>query len=216
MKSIILDASPTIISLLAIIIFYKKLQPRWLRLFLYFLLITLATDIGAGLYSQYFQKSNHFIINMYLPVNFCFYLLLFILTFEKRSYKNLVWMLLALFLVFYFSDILFLEGFYTFNIYSFCVGSILIVLCCLLYFTVLFTSEKVINYFASPPFWIATGLIFFYVGNLVQISLMNYIINNQLDPGGRIYELISIILNVILYGCITISFICNYPWRKAR
>lgn len=216
MRSVLLDASPTMISLLAVILFYRSLRPGWLRLFFYFLLFTLLTDIGAGLYSQQFHKSNHFIINSYLLVNFCFYLFIFIKSFEKRSFKKFGFIALAIFILFYMVDIIFIEGFYSFNVYTFCLGSILIVLCCLLYFSILFTSEKLINYFASPVFWIATGLLFFYVGNLVQMSLLNYIINNHLDPGGRIYEVISFNLNVILYGCFTISFLCNRVWKKAR
>jgi hypothetical protein len=113
-------------------------------------------------------------------------------------------------------DIIFFEGFLFFNIYSFCFGSILIVLCCLLYFMWLFTSNELINYFALPMFWISTGILFFYVGNLVQVSLMRYIITNHLDPAGSIYRFIMVTLNIILSGAFIAGFLCNRPWKKEK
>ncbi|MDB5200000.1 MAG: hypothetical protein JWO92_1963 [Chitinophagaceae bacterium] len=216
MMKILIGLMPTLISLLTVILFYKKLHPAWLRLFFYFLVFTLAVDAGAAFYSQYFKKSNHLILNIYLPVNFGFYFLLFFKAFERRSFKRFASLAFILFILFYLCDIIFIEGFYYFNIYSFCLGSILIVLCCLLYFMWLFTSDRVMNYFKMPMFWISTGLLFFYTGNLVQMSLMKYIIDNGLDPGSRIYDFIMVTLNVLLYGAFTISFICNQAWRKPR
>ncbi len=214
MKTIIIDSIPTFISLLVIIIFYKRLQPQWLRLFFYFLLLTLAVEIFSSMYSYSFKKSNHFIVNLYLPVIFSFYFLLFFKAFKTKNFKRIIGAAFLLYLLFFLYDILFFEGFYYFNIYSFCFGSILIVLCCLLYFMWLFASDDLINYFALPMFWISTGLLFFYVGNLVQVSLMKYIISNHLDPDGRIYQFIMVTLNLLLYGAFTVGFLCNRPWKK--
>ena len=213
---IIISFIPTLISLLAVIIFYKKLQPKWLRLFFYLLVFTLAVDVGAVLYSYYFKKSNHFIINIYLPVNFSFYFLIFSKAFETKKLKKIIYTTFIIYLLFALYDIIFIEGFYYFNTYSYCLGGILIVICCLLYFMWLFTSDRLMNYFTLPMFWISTGLLFFYVGSLVLMSLMGYIIENHLDPHGHIYQFISVTLNVLLYGAFTISFLCNQVWKKPR
>lgn len=215
MKFIIIDNIPTLVSLLTVIIFYKKLQPAWLQLFLYFLLITFATDIGAALYSHYLKKSNHFIVNFYSLIAYNFYFLTFYKAFETKSNKVIVSASFLVYISFFLNDALFINGPYNFNTYSSSVGSILLVLCCLLYFMWLFTSDGLINYFRIPMFWIATGLLFFYVGSLVQNSLVRYIIDNHLDPDGRIYHFIMVTLNVLLYGAFTISFICNQVWKKA-
>jgi hypothetical protein len=213
---IIISFIPTLISLLAVIIFYKKLQPKWLRLFFYLLVFTLAVDVGAVLYSYYFKKSNHFIINIYLPVSFSFYFLIFSKTFETKKFKTIIYTAFIVYLLFFLYDIIFIEGLYYFNTYSYCLGSILIVMCCLLYFMRLFTSDRLMNYFTIPMFWISTGLLFFFVGSLVLMSLMRYIIENHIDPDGRIYEFIMVTLNVLLYGAFTISFLCNQVWKKTR
>lgn len=216
MKTIIIDLAPTLICLLVVIFFYKKLQPKWLQFFLYLLLFTLLVEIGSSLYSQYLKKSNHFIINIYLPVSFVFYFLLFRINLKTKKLKTFINIIILIYLLFCLLDIVFIEGLYFFNIYSFCLGSILIVLCCLLYFTHLFTENMLINYFRLPMFWIATGLMFFYVGNLVQISLLRYIITNNLDPGGHIYQVIMVTLNLVLYGAFIAGFLCNRPWKKEK
>src|SRR4051812_9809802 len=90
MKTIITDSIPILISLLASIIFYKRLQPKWLQLFFYFLLFSFAVDIAATLYSWHFKKSNHFIINIYLPVTFSFYFFILYKSFEIKKIKLII------------------------------------------------------------------------------------------------------------------------------
>lgn len=210
---VLINAIAPLICLLTAITFYKR-QPQWLRFFFYFLLITFIVDIGAALYSGYFKQSNHFIANIYLPISFTCYFLLFYKALETKKIKTIVFGCFIIYLLFVFYDIFFINGFYYFNSYSYSVGSILILLCCLLYLMWLFSSDSLINYFRIPMFWIATGLLFYFVGNLVQMSLFRYILS--LDPGGTIYSVISVTLNVLLYGAVTIAFLCNQVWKKAR
>jgi len=216
MKATILGFIPTIICLLAITIYYKRLQPKWLQLFLYLLLFTLAIEIGAALYSGYYKKSNHFIINIYLPISYAFYFFIFLKNLGTGKYASVIYTAFTVYVLCFLYDIIFIDGLFYFNTYSYCLGSILIVLCCLLYFMHLFKSDILLNYFALPMFWISTGLLFFYAGSLVEMSLIRYMINNHLDPDSSIYDIIMLILNVLLYGSFTMSFLCNIKWQKHR
>lgn len=206
-----LDTIPNLICIFIIAIAYKKLQPQWLQLFLYFLIVSFIVDLGATYYSQSFKKSNHFIINFFLPVNFCFYFFIFYKTFETKKLRKIVLVSVVLYLGLFLVDILFINGIFFYNTYSYCGGSILVVFCCLLYFMWLFSSDKLLNYFKIPMFWIATGLLFFYAGNLVQYSLVRYIIEHDLVT---IYYTITIILSCILFGAFSIGFLCNQSWKK--
>ena len=212
--NLIISSIPAIVCLLTGIVLYRRLQPKWLRLFIYFLLLTMAVEVIATFYSQYFKKSNHFIVNIYLPLSFGFYFFIFYKTFETKKNKIICSITFIIYLLFFLCDIIFIEGFYSFNSYSYSLGSILIVFCCLLYFMWLFTSDRVMNYFKIPMFWISTGLLFFFVGSLVEMSLFKYMMNNHLDIDGRIYQFIMITLNIVLYGAFTISFLCNQVWKK--
>lgn len=216
MKIIILYTLPNLISLIGITILYKKLKPKWLQLFIYFLLLNYIQDLSAYFYSAYFKKSNHFITNIYLPISFGFYFLLFYITAETTKSKRLIAACYWIYVLFSLADVCFVNGFYYFNTYAFALGSILILLCCLLYFVRLFTSDSVMNYFRIPMFWIATGLLFFFTGSLVQHSFIRYFIENKIDPDGSIYYFIMVTLNIILHSTFIISFLCNQSWEKAR
>jgi hypothetical protein len=217
MKTIqIIGVIPALICLLIIIIFNNKLQPKWLRLFIYFLLFTLASETGSILYSYFLKKSNHFIINIYSLVNFSFFFYIFYKAFEIKKIKSFIIFSFALFLLFSLINIIFIEGFYLFNVYTYSLGSIFIVWFCMLYFMYLFKSDKVINFFAIPMFWIATGLLFFYVGSLIQMTLINYIVKNHIDTDGLIFQFIMVTLNILLYGAFTVGFLCNRPWIKEK
>lgn len=214
MITIILNRVITLICLLAGAIYYKRLQPQWLRLFFYFIVFTFITDAGASMYSAYFKKSNHFLVNICYVVTFLFYFFLFYRNAETKKIKKAVYTSAIIYILFALCDVVFINGFYFLNTYSFCVGSILIIFCCMLYFMWLFSSDKLINYFKIPMFWIATGLLFYYTGNLVQMSLFFYILNNNLDPGAMVYRFISVTFNILLYGSFTVSFLSNQPWKK--
>lgn len=216
MKLIIIYVIPNVISLIAAAILYKKLSPRWMRLFLFFLLITFLDNLGSYMYAHYMQKSNHFIENIYLLISFSFYFFLFYKSADTLKFKIIIRVFFTIFLLFALLDIFFINGFYYFNTYSSSVGSILIILSCLIYFTQLFTSDELLNYFRIPMFWISTGLLFFFTGSLVQNSLIRYFIANNIDPEGRIYYFIMVTLNILLQGAFIISFLCNQKWKKAR
>lgn len=216
MKLIIVYVIPNVISLIAVTILYRRLQPRWLQLFLYFLFLTLLESLGSYLYAYFWKQSNHFIENIYTLISFSFYFFLFYKTMEAKKYKIIITTFLAIFLLCAFLDLVFINGFYYFNTYSSSVGSILIILSCLIYFTHLFTSDRLLNYFRTPMFWISTGLLFFFTGSLVQNSLIRYFIANNIDPGGRIYYFIMVTLNILLHTAFIISFLCNQIWKKAK
>jgi hypothetical protein len=216
MRLILLYVIPNIISLVAVTIMYKKLHPKWMRLFLFFLLLTFIDSLGGYMYGYYLKKSNHFIENIYLLISFSFYFFLFYKTLDTKKYKIIITAFFTIFLLCAFLDLFFINGFYYFNTYSSSVGSILIILSCLIYFSHLFTSDRLLNYFRTPMFWISTGLLFFFTGSLVQNSLIRYFIANNIDPGGRIYYFIMVTLNILLHTAFIISFLCNQIWKKAK
>lgn len=196
------------------VVFYKKLHPPWLKLLAWFLLITLSISFAGILYSHYTKMSNHFIFNFYILIQFLFYFYLFYKTFEQRNLKLLTQLMAILFVIFYCYNIFFNPGFFVFAAAGNTAGSICIIICCLLYFVSLFQSELNLNFFRIPMFWIATGLLFYFVGNFVYLSLVGYIIRHNLDSGGTIYLYSMATLNFLLYGLLTVGFLSNQLWKN--
>jgi len=210
----IIGLIPVLISLLISIIFYKRLKPSWLRLFTWFLLFSMLISITGYFYSFYLKTGNHFIFNLYLLVQFLFYFGIFYKTFQTKKLKTFTLFVSICFLIYLLISFIFLDGFHTFNSLAFTIGSVLTILFCLLYFGALFNADGFINYFKIPMFWIATGILFFFVGNFLYLSFLNYILENNLDSGGNIYEVIIITLNLLLYCFFSIGFLSNQTWKK--
>jgi hypothetical protein len=210
----IIGLIPVLISLLISMIFYKRLKPSWLRLFTWFLFFTIIISVVRYVYSFDFKSGNHFIFNIYLLIQFLFYFTFFYKTFQTRKLKTFTMVVSISFIVYLLFAFIFLNGFYTFNSLGFTIGSVVTILFCLLYFGTLFNAEGFINYFKIPMFWIATGILFFFVGNFLYLSFLNYILENNLDTGGNIYEFIIITLNLLLYCFFSIGFLSNQSWKK--
>ena len=214
MINFIISLIPILTSLVISIILYKRLEPLWLRSFTWFMLFTVILSVAGYVYSFYFKKSNHFIFNIYLPFQFLFYFGIFYKTFQSKKLKLIIILVSIGFSIYTFSDFFDIIHFYTFNSLANTLGSILIIFFCLIYFVSLFKSEGIINYFKIPMFWIATGLLFFFVGNIIYLSFIDYIIMFNLDKSGSVYWFIMTTLDLLLYSFFSIGFLSNQAWRK--
>lgn len=194
--------------------FYKVLQPEWLRILAWFLIFALLTQVAGSFYSNYTGKSNHFIFNIYFGLEYLFYFFLFYIGFQSKKMKILMVIFAMVFIIFYSVNIFFGKGLYLFNTTTYTFGSLLIIISSLLYFVLLFLSDETINYFRMPMFWIAAGLLFYYIGVGVYMSLLDYIVRNDLDKGGQLYGIIAFILNILLYAMFTFGFLSNRPWKR--
>ena len=135
-----------------------------------------------------------------------FYFAIFYKTFETKNLKLLVVSVSIGFTIYTLFNFFYKDGFFTFSSPANTLGSVLTILLCLLYFVTLFKSEEFINYFKIPMFWIATGLLFFFVGDFIYYSFIGYIIKYNLDKGGHIYLYIMVTLNLLLYCFFSIGF----------
>ncbi|MEO8762673.1 MAG: hypothetical protein ABI416_00205 [Ginsengibacter sp.] len=214
MESLITGCVLILVCMVISILFYNQLEPKWLKVFTWFLLFTILSQVAGFVYSFYSKKSNHFIFNIYILVQFIFYFGIFYKTFQSKKFKLTTLFITLAFLVYYWYIIIFETGFYVFNSAGNSVGSVLTIFCCLLYFVSLFSSEIVVNYFRISMFWIATGLLFFFVGNFIYLTFIGYIVNHNLDSGGNFYRYIMVTLNLLMYGLFSIGFISNQLWKK--
>lgn len=196
------------------LLFYRRLQPVWLRYFSWFLLFTLFVQLTGYYYSVITHKSNHFIFNTFIFIQFLFYFFLFFKVFTKKWLRYFVVLAAVVFAGYDILSFLFGHSFLIFNQTSNSLGSILIIVCSLLYFRVLFLSDTVVNYFRLPMFWIATGLLFYFTGNFAYLSLVGYIVQHNLDKGGYFYAYAMTALNFILYGLFITGFLSNQLWNR--
>ncbi|CAN5334663.1 hypothetical protein BH09BAC2_BH09BAC2_07980 [soil metagenome] len=216
MFGFILGSLPIIFSLLISILYFSTLKTSRLALFPYYLTFKLFSEYSSFFYTYYKHRSNHVFYNLVFFIDVLFYFLIFVRFVQRKIFHVIVLCLGSIFFLFYFYNILFKQGLFFFNTYTFSAGAIILLLMCLLYLLQMFLSETEINYFRIPMFWIATGLMFYYAGNLLYISLLSHIIEKNIDPRGNIFLVIMILSNTILYGFFSIGFLSGNKWKTKK
>jgi ABC-type multidrug transport system fused ATPase/permease subunit len=197
-----------IFSLIASIYFYIQKRNKLLLYFIPFLFITVTVELaGQLLYANGYR--NYWIYNLFTTIEFLFYSFLFYIHFKKKGIKKIVLLFIPVYSCVWILNILFLQGFNkTFHTYTFLLGSFFIVIfcCCFFYESVL--PDKIDQQLSTQPFfWIASGLLIFYLGSVIINALFEYLRSNDLrDEGRKIYGIINNILNILLYSSFCIAF----------
>ena len=68
--------------------------------------------------------------------------------------------------------------------------------------------------FKHPDFWISLGLLIFYGGTFFSNGLYSYLYTIDPVQAKKLFAIINKPLNLILYSCFIIGFICAIPRRS--
>lgn len=231
MRNTIIGSIPLLIAFLISIVRYKKLELLKLRLFPSFLMLTFLFQVAGAWYSATFKHwekvrdkgsvklelvpdSNHFIFNSYILIETLFYFYIFYQVLTRTALKKAVSIMAVFFVVFYIIEVFILTSFFVYNIPALTTSLFLTLMCCFLYFSELLMADKIINFFATPMFWIATGVMIVNVGPFLYMCFFNYIIKNELDDHGRVYSFIAVSTSITEYIFFIIGFLCHDIWKK--
>jgi hypothetical protein len=199
---------------------YKKLEPSWLRLFIWFTLLTFLIQIGGELYVVISRSYyNAFIFNAYIVVEYGFYLWVIYKALRRAFLKKIVWYMLLLFILFWMAEVFLWHPFSIFAGYNFFtnnIGEFLTILACIFYLSELLMADDIVNFFSLPMFWITTGIMIEAVGVFLYLAFYDFIIQNKLDPYGPIYSLMTTICTVLEFAFFSIGFLCNAGWKRTN
>jgi hypothetical protein len=59
-----------------------------------------------------------------------------------------------------------------------------------------------------PDFWICCGLLVFFAGTFFSNGLFSYLVSLDREQARKMFSMVNKPLNLILYSCLTIGFIC--------
>lgn len=179
------------------------------RYFKWFLLVTVLTEM-AGFTLLSFSQPNHWLYNIYIPIEILFksYLLYKLCSPYFRVTR---WLVpgLALFGVVYLYES-FNSSFSAYSFMSNSLASMGIIIICCLYFYYFLKKEEYVNIYTHAPFWIITGLFFFYFGSTACNLFFNYLASIYVKQHIPVRYITFSVLNFILYGCWSYSFVCKY------
>jgi hypothetical protein len=200
---------------------YKKLEPKWLRLFAWF---TLAEFIIQ--FSGYFYviitgiRDNIFIYNLNIFIEYGFYLFVFYKAVKGTIAKNFTLGMLIIFVLLYVFEIFIKQPFTirhaVYNTMMSNIGEFFTLSGCFIYLTQLMLDEERVNFLVIPMFWMTTGIMIEVVGIFIFLAFSSYIISHNLDPDGAVYGIIMTVCNLIQYGFFTIGFLARKTWKENR
>ncbi|HXB31791.1 MAG TPA: hypothetical protein VNV35_00150 [Puia sp.] len=188
-------------------------SPRsgWWRFFTLFMALTLGVEI-TGFYVHYIlnRPNNYNVFVPFMLVEACFYTLILYKFLDTVNLRR--WLLAGFgaFLLVYIFD---LAGtnFMSYSSTSRISLSVFVVLFSCIYYRRLLQGTVLLQPLKYPPFWVVTGLFFFYFGTIVVFCFRSQLIRLP-DKGANVRLFLLGALNWILYLSWSIAFI----WKRSQ
>ena len=202
-----------IICLLAsIYLFFQVSIPKYLKLFPFFMLITLTVEVSAWFFIKYKMNVTLLYI-IFTSFEFIFYLFIIAFSIYNLKVRKIILWLMAIYPLLVLLNRIFIQQ-RSFHTITYSIGCLLVVAGCMYYFFELFQSTHSVNLVKEPAFWICSGLLFFYCCTFPLIGLWNYL------PGLpkiilKNLNYILTFLNILLYSLFSIAFLCKMRFRRS-
>lgn len=191
-------------------LFLLDYKTGYWQLFKLFLFIIVSVE-SAGWYISHAAASanNSWIYNLLLIISGAFTLWIIHTSEPLENRKQIFRWLVAIYLIFAVGNIFFLQGYRRYNGYTEMVQDIFISVYCCYFFYRALEEEIYRDLFRFEYFWMAVGFFFSALGSVVLYmfidALSAYYTKTHID----LYGHINAGLNMVLYSCLIISFICR-------
>ncbi len=172
-----------------------------------YLLIICMTEF-AGIYLKRLHHPNQWPYNILLIVQIVINSLMFMYLFNQYIKSKMVIIIGVLILFVLYAYEIINHGFLLFNTITYNTMSVIFIMYCFYYFYLLLNDDAYIKLKYSANFWWVSGALFFYFGstavNIFRGRLSPIIIGEH-----NLAYYIYILLNIMLYGLWSYSFICK-------
>lgn len=191
------------------IIFIRRIQPAWFRLFVPYLFLTLVLETAVAFNWMNIQNISNQLYNGFTVFEFCFYFYVFYRSFKQPALRKAALIAIPVFLVVAAVNIFFIEGTNRFHTISYRIATVAIIYFCYRYFKQLLEVDTEINIIRTPMFWVCTALLFFYAGFFFYFTAFDYLAYTKSTLNLQVWRLLSRGLNIFLYSFFLIALICN-------
>jgi hypothetical protein len=196
-------------ALLTSIVCYKSLSHVTLKYFIPFLFVIVLYELYD--YWNFFtiNKSNHWSLNIITTLEFSFYAF-----YIRSQFVNLMAKKIALFaiiatLCLIVINIAFIQGVWKLHSYTLLLAFLVLIFLSCLFFSDLISVISKKSVTTNPHFWIVTGILFFCLGQFVFFCFFEYVTYTKDYVFAKLFRLISLVSNLILYSLMIIGFICQ-------
>lgn len=186
----------------------------------YKLLVLLLVVTSVNETVCYFLKQSgvqtHVFYNVYYYFRFPLIGMIFYLLCRRQRFFS--FFIISFYLL---TAVIFLICFYLYNGFNklhtpyLLAGGIFTITLCLAYLLRLFRSDEIFNPFTVPFFWTSMGLLFFFLGVLPYLGLINYLVQEHYLFASQPMILVKI-LSILLYTLISTDIYIQWKQMKLK
>jgi hypothetical protein len=199
-------------SLVTCVLNLRRLQPAYLKYFMWFLLLALPVET-IGYYTKHQGIRNHLMYNVFFLIEFTFLNFIYYQAIPLERVKKVIRGYSLFFTGLFVLNATFVQGWHTFNSYMFLVGGLGVLTWIGIYFVGLLINPHLSDLRRQPLFWISTGLLFFFPGVTPIYGMLNYLNKNYEEIAVRYFAIIPLLF-VIKYALFGVGFLCSPRIQK--
>lgn len=181
-----------------IVIFRFRFIINELRYILWLVGLSIITEIAMYIIVKSGIRNNLFVVHIYTVFHFNIIALFYFEYFGYFYRRSIVPSMMVLFTVFALLNTLFFQKITEFNTNALGLECILVIILCILCFYKMITELASKEPEKKPVFWINTGFLFYFAGNIVLFILSNLLLKENKDFNYLSWGLHSLLL-VFLY-----------------
>ena len=194
---------------------YSKFDITRCKLFLPYLITIVLYELGTIYKLFAINGSNAWAANIELIVEYVFYSYFIISVYKNRKHRKVIILISLACFVFTLIDIFFIQGVMSLCTIAILIQySILITLVCRFFYMKMQEFEKNVSLLHQPDFWVHTGLLFFFLAEFLFFASYTNMAHKKLSSYHLLFSVISNVAILILYSCLSISFICFRRMKK--
>ena len=171
--------STVLIGFLSSLVSFRLDMPFHLKFFSVLLGLTFLVEVVAGVVVvMLFHHRNLWVYNVFTLVEFWAYGYYYYRLIRVKALKRIIYCFLVTFPIFWAMTVILRFGLTQWNGYVLTAGSFFSVLFALMYYYQLISAPEVVALRKLPEFWIATGMMIFYLGALPYFGALNFLLTN--------------------------------------
>jgi hypothetical protein len=202
-------------ALLVSVFAYPRLSGSSLRWFPLFLLFIVLVEFAGKYIHVVLGGHNAWLFNISTTLEFVFYAFIFETAISETAYKRIIHWFIIFYPVLVLFNLAFIQGFNHFHTYTMAAGSAFMIFFSCLFFYALWMNPREEDLIRDPMFWVGTGILFCNLGGLIYGLILNFPYKYVYNTGSNLFQTIINILNLVLYSCFIIAFLCKRDRRKS-
>jgi len=212
MDTVFILCNTLLITMVAVAyIYHPKYKNSNLKLLPYFLTLSFLIEITAYILAHT-HHYNIWLYNQYINIEYLFYIWLFYQYIENNLYKKLIIIFTFIYEVYFLISIIFLsDNINVMPTYAFAFAQILIIIVLFTFLLQMLSSDKILHIQQYLIFWVAVGLLFYYVVPLPLNVSENLLRKEMLSHKTLLFlRNIQFVGNVLMY----LSIIYGLIWSS--